>query len=80
MAQVTAGMAGEGDVETPPCEKVQGVESCEMRVHTAELKIVLCWFPPVMGLRGIVLRPSVSDRAAGFPLSGDTAQVHLLAL
>lgn len=41
-----------------------------------------------MGLKGSKLRPSVPDLAAGFPLagvgstahSGDTAQVHLLAL
>lgn len=81
-------MTGEGDVETPPHERVGGMESCEMRESTAELQIVLCSFPPVTRLKDIKLRPSVSDLAAGFPLpgvgsaahSGDTAQVHLLAL
>lgn len=69
-AQVIALMTGEGDVETPPHERVGGVESCEMRESTAELQVVLCWFPPVTRLKDIVLRPSVSDLAAGFPLPG----------
>lgn len=49
---------------------------------------LLCWFPPVMGLKGSKLSPSVPDLATGFPLTGmgstahseDAAQVHLLAL
>lgn len=58
-----------------------------MRDSTAELQITLCWFPPVAGLKGVKLRPSVSDLAAGFsiapswygqrcpPRGGDIAQV-----
>lgn len=79
-------LGGEGDVETPPHEQVRGVESCERRDSTAELQVVLV--SPVTGFKDIKLRPSVSDLAAGFPLadvstaahSGDTVQVHLLAL
>lgn len=88
MAQVTALMAWEGDVETPPHEQVRGVESREMKVTSAELQVLLCCFPPVTGFKDINLRPAVSDLAAGFPLagvssaahSGDTAQGHLLPL
>lgn len=40
-----------------------------MRDSTAELQITLCWFPPVAGLKGVKLRPSVSDLAAGFSIA-----------
>lgn len=40
-----------------------------MRDSTAELQIMLCWFLPVTGLKGIKLRLLVSDLATGFFLT-----------
>lgn len=40
-----------------------------MRDSTAELRIMLCWFAPVTGLKGIKLRSLASDLAAGFSLT-----------
>lgn len=40
-----------------------------MRDSTAELQLMLCWFAPVTGLKGIKLRPLASDLAAGFSLT-----------
>lgn len=37
-----------------------------MRDSTAELEIMLCWFPPVTGLKGTTARTLVSDLVAGF--------------
>lgn len=45
------------------------VQSRETRDSAAELEIVLCWFPPVAGLKGIQLRPPVSDLVAGFSVT-----------
>lgn len=52
-------------METPLHEEVGGSESHKTRDSPAELQLVLCWFLPVTGLKGIKLGLLVSDLAAG---------------